>query len=239
MKENKNYSLYPYATMGRRVIATALDQTIVISLMILIGFLTGYFPVELETFKVILFYSPILFYNPVMVSSYGNTIFQKIFKVKVVREDGKYCSLHIAILRWIVEVLLGWISIAYFMFNDKHQTIHDKVAGTVVYYIGREKNEAEHIKPETDKYKIKYEFPSAGRRFLFFFIWFIPSYFILSLILGLILIGAGVNIEAETSEKYFNLVGIVLFIVVVILAVKGLLPGAMRKKVVYTNEEES
>jgi uncharacterized RDD family membrane protein YckC len=237
MGESINYNSYPYATIGRRVIATVLDQTIIISLMFLIGFITKSFPKDLEAFKVILFFSPLLFYNPLMVSAFGNTVFQKIFRIKIVRENRENCPFYLAILRWIVEVLLGWISIVYFMFNDKHQTIHDKVAGTVVYYLGKEKNEAEHIKPETDKGKIEFEYPSAGRRFLFFFIWYIPSQFILNFILVIILMIAGVNIEVETSEKYFNIVSFVLFFGVIILAVKGLLPGAMRKKVIYIEEE--
>jgi uncharacterized RDD family membrane protein YckC len=78
----------------------------------------------------------------VLVKRNGQTIGKKLVGIKVVRSDGSRASLgRIFWLRNVVNILPGFIPIAGyfyffvdhgFIFGDKRQCVHDKIADTIV-----------------------------------------------------------------------------------------------------------
>lgn len=233
INDKMNYNEYPYATLGRRVLATSLDSIIIISFMLLVGTFVQSVSDEVNVIKIILFFAPVFLYNPVMISAFGNTIFQKILKIKVVTEEGQYCKFHIAFLRWIMEVLLGWLSLIYFVFNDKHQTLHDKIAGTFVYYV-KEKTELDDNYSELENSKPEYIYPSAGQRFLIFLAWFftfwIMFWIILYIIIDAIFMFSDFDYDSKPFDLFLSIIFFLSFIGFAVLAAKGQLPGAFRRK---------
>jgi uncharacterized RDD family membrane protein YckC len=74
----------------------------------------------------------------ILVAKNGQTIAKKLLGIKVVRADGSRASLgRIFWLRNVVNALLNILPFyflidALFIFSDRHQTLHDKIADTIV-----------------------------------------------------------------------------------------------------------
>jgi uncharacterized RDD family membrane protein YckC len=74
----------------------------------------------------------------ILVKRNGQTIAKKIIGIKVVRSDGSYASVaRIFWLRNVVNGLLGIIPLYFiidslFIFGERRQCVHDKIADTIV-----------------------------------------------------------------------------------------------------------
>ena len=73
-------------------------------------------------------------YEPLFVSAFGGTIGHTYSNIKIKREynTGKNISFPIAIVRFTLKSLLGWISLLTVTSNTKKQAIHDFAAKSVV-----------------------------------------------------------------------------------------------------------
>jgi hypothetical protein len=127
------------------------------------------------------------------------------------------------------------------LFSKKHQAVHDHLANTLVVLSRKriEQNPAfancgeteQNLEADTTCY-----FPSALRRFTFFCIWAVIALFLLGIVAesAALLLVPGYTLETEKMPKQIevilNLLYSILFVGLAVLASKGRLPGARRKK---------
>lgn len=185
---------------------------------------------------------PPLFLEPMLISYLGFTVGQYFFGIQVINADtdGK-CSLVVSFLRYILKILLGGFSLVYMLFSNKHQAIHDIAANTLVILSHKkiEKN-PEFIEYGDVEQNLEndqnYQYPSAVRRFIFFCIWIVVASVIFGVIVELsaLMFVPDYTLDTEELPKHIdiatNVLGSMLFITIAVLASKGQLPGAKRKK---------
>lgn len=231
-----------YATLARRIKASIIDGIVLGALFILsplvINSLTG----KVSGLNAIAMYIPLFLTEPFLISYLGFTFGQYIFGIQVVRLDtGGKCPIVASFARYYTKIFLGSLSMIYMLFSKKHQAMHDHVAKTLVVLshdkIERKPEFAKYGEPEQNLEKDSiYSYPSALRRFGFFCIWTI----FLSIIFGVAIEGAalsllpGYTLDTERLPKPIELsvdcFYSIFFIVLAMLASKGYLPGAKRKK---------
>lgn len=74
-----------------------------------------------------------LFYEPVLISL-GCTIGQLLLNIRVRKFENplKKLSLQMALVRFIVKAILGWLSFITIIFNVNRQAIHDLASGSIM-----------------------------------------------------------------------------------------------------------
>ena len=75
-----------------------------------------------------------LLYDPLLTSLNGGTIGHSLSKIGVRKDEGlnNPISFPVAIIRFILKVLLGWISLITISGDKKKKAIHDNAAKSVV-----------------------------------------------------------------------------------------------------------
>jgi uncharacterized RDD family membrane protein YckC len=125
--------VYILPTIKARYISMLIDVLIIIlislaisSVFEIIGRVPGFV-------KGILFVVVVLFYEPILVAS-GNTIGQLIMHLRVrdFKNPDKKLTFHLAVLRTIVKILLGWLSFVTVTFNINRRAIHDFASGSII-----------------------------------------------------------------------------------------------------------
>lgn len=148
------------ASFGKRLLAFLIDFIIVIVLSLVIFFLIvkplGIFDLENYQFgenivkgafdivmvlSVLFLILPLcllvgFLYDFLMISfSNQSTIGKKLMKLKVVKTDGTPLTLFAILTRTVAKFVTGFIFILLWLiclFTDQNQTLHDKIAGSVV-----------------------------------------------------------------------------------------------------------
>ncbi|MFT5821134.1 MAG: putative RDD family membrane protein YckC [Crocinitomix sp.] len=84
----------------------------------------------------IVFLSIVLVYDPIFTSFFGGTLGHMAFNLRVKKASNpeKNIWLPVAIFRFAIKVLLGWISMLTVSSNSKGQAIHDMFVGSVVIH---------------------------------------------------------------------------------------------------------
>jgi uncharacterized RDD family membrane protein YckC len=92
--------------------------------------------------RIIAFVFIFLLYDPIFTSLFGGTIGHMMLGIRVKREsdEQKNILFHKAILRYLVKVLLGWVSLLTVSGNKKRKAIHDFLVGSVVVYAKSEQD---------------------------------------------------------------------------------------------------
>lgn len=100
--------------------------------MVAISQLAGQFENFPPTIRVILFIL-ILFYEPICTSM-GGTLGNYLMKIRIRQYDNKNRKINLfqAIIRYIVKIMLGWLSFVTIHFNQEKRAIHDMVASSVM-----------------------------------------------------------------------------------------------------------
>jgi uncharacterized RDD family membrane protein YckC len=119
-----------------RVKAMTIDGIVVLGLILGITYVFSLFEYVSDTAKIIAFVFIFILYDPIFTSIFGGTIGHFIFGIRVKRKTNEMKNLifPLAILRFLVKVLLGWVSLLTVTSNEKRRAIHDYLAGTVVVY---------------------------------------------------------------------------------------------------------
>lgn len=160
--------------------------------------------------------------------------------MQVVRIDTRLkCPLLVSFDRYYTKLPLGSLSLIYMLFSGKHQAIHDHLAKTIVLLSSKkiERNPEFASNGVSEQIlEVDYVYPSPLRRFGIFVLWYI----IVSIIFGILIEGTallalpGYTIDTEKLPKHIdiavNFISAIIFILMAILASKGYLPGAKRKK---------
>ncbi|MEL7534771.1 MAG: RDD family protein [Bacteroidota bacterium] len=84
--------------------------------------------------KAPLFVLLFVLYNPLMVAFAGGTIGHKMFNMEVKRFENheKNINILLAIFRFVMKTLLGWLSLLTITSNVEKRAIHDFVGDSVV-----------------------------------------------------------------------------------------------------------
>ena len=237
MSENQVF----YATLPRRVKASIIDGIVVLALVILCPMVIASIMGRETVLSPAAMVAPLLL-EPFLISFLGFTLGQYLFGMQVIRLDtGEKCPLGASFGRYLIKIILGGLSMAYMLFSRKHQAIHDHVAKTLVV-LSHKKIEQN---PEFAQYgdteqeldaDVSYTYPSALKRFGFFCLWAFLSSVALGAAVELfaLIFISGYSLETEKWPKELETVtgGIqaILYIGLAVLASKGYLPGAKRKR---------
>jgi uncharacterized RDD family membrane protein YckC len=132
--EKIDYSkVYVLPSIKARYISMLIDILILIviytgvtSLLEIIGQVPGFV-------KGILFVVVVLLYEPILITS-GATIGQLFMGLRVrnFKHPDQKLSFHLAILRTMVKILLGWLSFVTVTFNINRRAIHDFASGSIM-----------------------------------------------------------------------------------------------------------
>lgn len=119
-----------------RVKAMMTDGIMVLVLSLGVTYFFSLFEDVPNNAKIIAFVFIFVLYDPIFTSICGGTVGHMLIGIRVKREvnENKNVLFPLAILRFIVKVLLGFISLLTVTNTKKRKAIHDYIVGSVVIY---------------------------------------------------------------------------------------------------------
>jgi uncharacterized RDD family membrane protein YckC len=132
--ERIDYSkVYVLPTIKTRYFSMLIDVIIIVLLSLGISSLLEIIGQVPDYIKGFLFLVVILLYEPILVA-FGTTVGQFFLNIRVRNFDdpGTKLAFHLAILRSIVKIFLGWLSFITVTFNLNRRAIHDFASGSIV-----------------------------------------------------------------------------------------------------------
>ncbi len=125
-----------YPGIFDRVKAMTVDSIVLIILIIVVTDIFSSFESVPDSARIIAFVFIFGLYDPLLTSFFGGTIGHKTMGIEIKRVDSpeKNILFHLALLRYMIKVFLGWISLLTVSGNEKKRAIHDSLAGSIVVY---------------------------------------------------------------------------------------------------------
>ena len=123
-----------YGTLLNRVKAAIVDFLVLMGLCLVVSTILSKFENVPDFVRVILFILIFILYDPIFTSTIGATIGHLILGLRIRRsnDEDRKIIFPIAIVRFIIKAVLGWISLLTISILKKKKAIHDLVAGSVV-----------------------------------------------------------------------------------------------------------
>ncbi len=134
MQEDKlTNSPIKYPLLGDRVQSTFIDTILIIVFMFIISGILDKFENVPDWVRICLFIAIFLVYDP-LCTSLGFTLgnYVKGLRVRQFSNPSKKINIVLAICRYIVKILLGWVSFLTIHSNPEKRAIHDFVSGSIV-----------------------------------------------------------------------------------------------------------
>jgi len=127
-----------YPGVANRVKAVVSDSIIMLIFVIIVTYAFSVFENVPDNARIIAFIFIFFLYDPIFTSVFGGTIGHMMFGLRVKREKDQMKNIlfPLAIIRFLVKVSLGWISLLTVSGNKKRKAIHDYLVGSVVVYKG-------------------------------------------------------------------------------------------------------
>lgn len=154
-----------YPRLIKRVRAVLIDSVLVpvaVFSTLILGETLG---VSHPLGKVMLILAPIFILEPGLVAFTGGTVGHHLMKIRITRTDGKRnINIVAATVRFVVKLLLGWLSFIFVLTTAKHQAAHDIVARSVVIHKNTEGLPAFEVLPERMLDSVAYVYPPAWLR---------------------------------------------------------------------------
>ncbi|QCX00144.1 RDD family protein [Aggregatimonas sangjinii] len=125
---------YHFANLPDRVKAAIIDSIILIVMMYGATQFLNMFSNVTNTVRMLIFILVFLLYDPLLISLFGGTIGHSKAGIIVKREadTSKNLALPSAILRFVIKISLGWISLLTVTGNKKRKALHDIAVGSLV-----------------------------------------------------------------------------------------------------------
>lgn len=119
-----------------RVKAVVTDNIVMIIFMFIAAYAFSLFENVPDSARILAFVFIFLLYDPLFTSLFGGTIGHMLIGIRVKKEsnENKNILFPLAILRYIMKIILGWISLLTVSSNKKRKAIHDYIVGSVVVY---------------------------------------------------------------------------------------------------------
>ncbi len=123
-----------YANLPMRIKAAVLDSIILIAAMFVISEVLSLFENVPDYIRGIIAGFLFLFYDPIFTHFKGGTIGHMFSNITVrsVHEESKNINFFNAILRFVIKLMFGWISLLSVTGHEKRRALHDLAAGSVV-----------------------------------------------------------------------------------------------------------
>lgn len=156
-----------YPRLIKRVRAALIDSVLVPLSVFGMLFLGNEAGVSSGVGKVILLIAPIFILEPMLVAFTGGTVGHHLQRIRVATLDGKKnINIFAATFRFIVKLLLGWLSFIVVLTTTKHQAIHDLLARSVVIHKDITGLPTFEVLGERHVESFAYTYPPAWRRIL-------------------------------------------------------------------------
>ncbi len=126
-----------------RVKAIVTDSVVIVIFMFITTYVFSKFAHVPDNARMIAFLFIFGLYDPIFTSSFGGTIGHFVIGIRVKREKNKEKNIlfPMAIVRFLVKILLGWISLLTMSRSEQNRAIHDYLSGSVVIYSEEIQNE--------------------------------------------------------------------------------------------------
>jgi len=123
-----------YARLSTRVKAAFIDGIVLILLMYSATEILNLFDSVPNYVRMSIFIFVFFLYDPILISFFGATVghFFNDIVVKSESNEKKNIIFPLALIRFILKILLGWISLLTVNGNEKGQAIHDFAAKSIV-----------------------------------------------------------------------------------------------------------
>ncbi len=125
-----------YAGITDRIKAVLADSIVMIVFMFIVTYTFSAFEHVPDIARIIAFVFIFILYDPLFTSFFGGTIGHFMMGIRVKREKNQQKNIFfpLALIRFFVKILLGWISLLTVTGTKKRKAIHDFLAGSVVLY---------------------------------------------------------------------------------------------------------
>ena len=125
---------YTYAMLPDRVKAPVVDSVILIAGMYATSEVLALFDEVPNGVRVIAFVLLFVVYDPLFTSAFGATIGHSFSNIMVRKESNPHQNINFfsALLRFILKLLLGWLSLLTVTSHTKKRALHDFVGGSIV-----------------------------------------------------------------------------------------------------------
>ncbi len=123
-----------YGTLGKRVKAVAVDSIVIVIFGVLTSMTLKEFNEFPDHYRAVPFVFIFLLYDPIFTSLFGGTLGHLMIglRVRKSKDESKRIIFPLALIRFVIKVSLGWISLLTVTGNEKKQSVHDTVVGSVV-----------------------------------------------------------------------------------------------------------
>jgi uncharacterized RDD family membrane protein YckC len=123
-----------YGTLLNRIKAIFIDGLVLTSFAIGASLIFSKFDHVNNLTRTIVFVFIFLLYDPIFTSLFGATIGHFVIGLRVRKDNDETNKIifPVAIIRYIVKVTLGWISLLTVTGSKKSKAIHDSLVGSVV-----------------------------------------------------------------------------------------------------------
>ena len=125
-----------YPDVADRVKAIVLDSFVMVAFMMIGAVVFSFYEDAPESARIMVFCFIVLVYDPLFTSLFGGTIGHMIIGIRVKRENGESRNIlfPLAVIRSLIKLLLGWVSLLTVSGTRKRKAIHDLIVGSVVVY---------------------------------------------------------------------------------------------------------
>ncbi len=125
---------YNLAVLTDRVKAAVIDSIILIAMMYGATELLSLFDAVSDNTRMGIFIIVFFLYDPILTASFGGTIGHSKagIMVKKEKDNSKNISFPYAIVRFLIKLALGWISLLTVTANEKRKALHDMAVGSIV-----------------------------------------------------------------------------------------------------------
>jgi uncharacterized RDD family membrane protein YckC len=125
-----------YAGLIERVKAVFTDMLVVVGMIFLVANIYDSLQIVSVPAKISAFVFIFLLYDPLFTSLFGGTVGHYIIGIRVKRggDPTKNIQFHYAVIRYIVKVFLGSVSLLTVTSNSESKAIHDMLVNSIVIY---------------------------------------------------------------------------------------------------------
>ena len=123
---------YPY--LIQRFKAFFIDLCFSVILMGISAYLFSFFEEPLPKVRIVTLLSIFFLYDPLTVSLFGGTIGHHLIGLRVKRNNSEEKNINFifAFARYVVKLVLGWVSLLSVSGSEKKRALHDMISGSVV-----------------------------------------------------------------------------------------------------------
>lgn len=125
-----------YPGISERVKAMVMDSMVLVFMMIGASYLFAQFDDVSATVRTAAFVFIFGLYDPLMTSAFGATLGHRSMGIRVGKgsDHQKKIAFPLALVRYVIKALLGWLSLLTVGSSKNKLAIHDMAVGSVVLY---------------------------------------------------------------------------------------------------------